>query len=65
MVARDDDKISVRLVNVMYRMKMYFEDAGKWAFTKNMKMPGSIQVEIEKKIESVYPKVENPSSKVT
>jgi hypothetical protein len=30
----------------MYRMKMYFEDAGKWAFMKNMGMPGSIEEEI-------------------
>jgi len=57
-VAKEEAKIKIRLVNIMYRMKMYFEDAGKWAFAKNMKMPGSIQGEIEKKIESVYPKVE-------
>ena len=30
----------------MYRMKLYFEDAGKWAFMKNMGMPGSIQDEV-------------------
>jgi hypothetical protein len=30
----------------MYRMKMYFEDAGMWAFMKNMKMPGRIEKEI-------------------
>ncbi len=38
---------SVEVVDIMYRMKMYFEDAGKWAFAKNMTMPGSIQSEIE------------------
>jgi hypothetical protein len=27
-------------------MKMYFEDAGKWAFMKNMGMPGSIHDEL-------------------
>jgi len=32
----------------MYRMKMYFEDAGMWAFMKNMSMPGEIEDEIVK-----------------
>ena len=27
-------------------MKVYFEDAGKWAFMKNMGMPGQIEKEI-------------------
>jgi len=34
-------------VDEMYRMKVYFEDAGMMAFAKNMTMPGSIQDEIE------------------
>ncbi len=46
-VAREDDGVKVRLVNVMFRMKMYFEDAGMWAFMKNMGMPGSIQDELK------------------
>jgi len=46
-VAREGGGVNVRLVQVMYRMKMYFEDAGKWAFMKNMGMPGSIQDELE------------------
>ena len=37
-------------VDSMYRMKMYFEDAGKWAFMKNMGMPGSIADEISAQI---------------
>jgi hypothetical protein len=45
-VARDGASVRVRLVDTMYRMKMFFEDAGKWAFMKNMGMPGSIQDEI-------------------
>ncbi len=45
-VARDGDTVKVRLVDTMYRMKMYFEDAGKWAFMKNMGMPGSIHDEL-------------------
>ncbi len=32
---------------------MYFEDAGKWAFMKNMTMPGSIGGELEDQIEGV------------
>ncbi len=42
--------IRVAMIDVMYRMKMYFEDAGTTAFMKNMKMPGSIEKEIEKTI---------------
>lgn len=49
-VAREEDGVKVRLVNIMYRMKMYFEDAGKMAFAKNMGMPGSIQDEIQKQV---------------
>ena len=45
-VAKDSGAVHVRVVDSMYRMKMYFEDAGKWAFMKNMGMPGSIQDEI-------------------
>lgn len=46
-VAKEADGVKVRMVNVMYRMKMYFEDAGMWAFMKNMGMPGSIQDELK------------------
>ncbi|GAB4380269.1 MAG: hypothetical protein Kow0042_30250 [Calditrichia bacterium] len=52
-VAEENGEVVVRLVEVMYRMKMFFEDAGKWAFAKNMTMPGSIQKEIERQIMSV------------
>jgi hypothetical protein len=45
-VAKDAGTVRVRVVDSMYRMKMFFEDAGKWAFMKNMGMPGSIQDEI-------------------
>ena len=46
MVAKDAGAVRVRVVDTMYRMKMYFEDAGKWAFMKNMGMPGSVEDEI-------------------
>jgi len=49
-VARDGERVAVRIVDTMYRMKMYFEDAGKWAFMKNMGMPGSIHDELEAQI---------------
>ncbi|MDQ7063368.1 MAG: hypothetical protein Q9P90_03885 [candidate division KSB1 bacterium] len=48
----EDGSVSVRLVETMFRMKMYFEDAGKWAFMKNMRMPGSIQKELVQQIRS-------------
>ena len=38
---------SAMLLKEMWRMKLYFQDAGNWAFMKNMKMPGDIQDEIE------------------
>lgn len=51
-VTKQGNEVKVRLVHIMYRMKMYFEDAGKWAFMKNMGMPGSIQDEIKAQIQS-------------
>jgi uncharacterized protein (DUF302 family) len=38
---------AVTLLKEMWRMKLYFQDAGNWAFMKNMQMPGDIQSEIE------------------
>ncbi|MFQ5706716.1 MAG: hypothetical protein ACE5HO_04655 [bacterium] len=49
-VTKVGGEVKVRLVEEMYRMKMYFEDAGKWAFMKNVKMPGSIQKELRKQV---------------
>jgi hypothetical protein len=51
-VTRDGAATRVRLVDTMYRMKMFFEDAGKWAFMKNMGMPGSIHDELAAQIKS-------------
>jgi hypothetical protein len=36
----------------MFRMKMYFEDAGNWAFLKHMGMPGSIADEVNGQIKA-------------
>jgi uncharacterized protein (DUF302 family) len=49
-------EIRVALIDIMYRMKMYFEDAGTTAFMKNMKMPGSIEKEIAKHIKMGFEK---------
>ncbi|MEJ2697387.1 MAG: hypothetical protein P8013_12140 [Candidatus Sulfobium sp.] len=40
--------VKVVTLDEMYRMKLYFEDAGNWAFIKNMRMPGQIKREIVK-----------------
>ena len=42
----DDASVKVVTLNEMYRMKLYFQDAGNWAFMKNMTMPGHIQDEV-------------------
>jgi hypothetical protein len=51
-VTKQGNEVKVRLMHIMYRMKMYFEDAGKWVFMKNMGMPGSIQDEIKAQLQS-------------
>lgn len=48
-----DGELQVRMVDVMYRMKMFFENAGKMAFMRNMGMPGSIEDEVKDKIRAV------------
>lgn len=52
-VTKDAGSVHVRVVDTMYRMKMFFEDAGKWAFMKNMGMPGSIQDEISAQVRGI------------
>jgi hypothetical protein len=51
-VSREGETIRTQIVESMYRMKMYFEDAGKWAFMKNMGMPGSIESETATQIQA-------------
>ena len=48
-----DGELQIRLVDVMFRMKMFYEDAGKMSFARNMGMPGSIEDEIKDKIRAV------------
>ena len=45
-VYRDGGSVKVVTLDEMYRMKLYFEDAGMWAFMKNIAMPGQIEREI-------------------
>jgi hypothetical protein len=52
-LAAEGDEVAVYVVNEMFRMKMYFEDAGKMAFATNMGMPGSIEDELKDKIRAV------------
>lgn len=55
-VTKENGEVKVRFIDAMYRMKMYFEDAGKWAFMKNMGMPGSIADELETQIKTALEK---------
>ena len=45
-VFRDQGQVHVGVLDGMYRMKLYFEDAGKMKFAANMGMPGSVEDEI-------------------
>jgi hypothetical protein len=55
LLTRNGDKVDVLMVDSMFRMKMYFEDAGNMKFAANMRMPGSIENEVRDKIEeSLY-----------
>lgn len=51
LIEKTDAGLRISLVDEMYRMKMFFENAGRMAFMKNMGMPGSIEDEIRNKIE--------------
>jgi uncharacterized protein (DUF302 family) len=43
---KDGGAVKVVILDEMYRMKVYFQDAGNWAFMKNMGMPGRIEKEV-------------------
>ncbi len=55
-IHRSDTVYWVRLLDTMFRMKMYFEDAGKIAFAKNLGMPGSIEGEMKDAIKRAFGK---------
>lgn len=54
-VVRDTGRVGVRVIDSMFRMKMYFEDAGRMKFTRNMRMPGSIADELRAAIQGRAP----------
>ena len=43
----DSGQVRVGVVDEMYRMKLFFEDAGKMRFAQNMRMPGSVEGELK------------------
>lgn len=45
-IRRDGSQVRVEAIDAMFRMKMYFEDAGRMKFARNMGMPGSIAAEL-------------------
>lgn len=47
-VMQDGDKVKVAILDEMYRMKVFFQDAGMLAFARNMTMPDKIEKEIRK-----------------
>jgi uncharacterized protein (DUF302 family) len=47
---QEGEEVDIQLVDAMFRMKMFFEDAGKMKFARNMGMPGSIESEIKELI---------------
>jgi uncharacterized protein (DUF302 family) len=49
-VMEEGTSVKVAILDGMYRMKLFFEDAGKMAFAKNMTMPGSIEKEIRQMV---------------
>ena len=57
LVYREQGSVRVAVIDGMYRMKIFFEDAGKMKFAANMTMPGSIEDEIRGLIQAaVAPK---------
>jgi hypothetical protein len=57
-VSEQDGRVVIESVDAMYRMKLFFEDAAKWAFMKNMTMPGSLASEIKGRLESALANAE-------
>jgi len=51
-VYESDGKTTAHILVEMWRMKVYFEDAGTWAFMKNMTMPGNIEDEITEAVKA-------------
>ena len=54
LVVREGDQVRVLMIDEMFRMKIYFEDAGKMKFAANMQMPGSIEDEMRDLVDDAY-----------
>lgn len=54
LVFAEQGVVKVAAVDGMYRMKMFFEDAGKMKFAANMGMPGSIEDEIRSMVAGTF-----------
>lgn len=50
-LSQNGGHVTVTMIDAMFRMKMYFEDAGNMKFAANMTMPGSIGDEIKDEVE--------------
>lgn len=54
-LVEDGEDVKVLIIDAMFPMKMYLEDAGKMKFAVNMKMPQSLEGEMRDEIEdSLY-----------
>ncbi len=51
-LTEENGNVTIKMVASMFRMKIFFEDAGKWAFMKNMTMPGSLNDELEEMVKN-------------
>jgi hypothetical protein len=51
LIVQEGTEVKVLLIDEMFRMKLYFEDAGRMKFAANMQMPGSIEAELRDLLE--------------
>lgn len=59
-VYKEEGKVKVVTLDEMYRMKLYFQDAGVWEFIKHIRKPAQIQEEIvDMVVEGMMKGVEN------
>ncbi len=54
------EDMRVEILKEMYRMKLYFADAGEWAFVRHFLMPGQIEDEIVSASYPCYPTESTP-----
>jgi hypothetical protein len=49
-VRRIGDEVVVETIDPLFRLKMFFEDAGNWGLMNNLKTPGSVEKEMRETI---------------